>query len=117
MIKFTLLIRRPETLTPQAFIAHWDAHARVLQSNALVRQHVRRYVRVFPSPTQLPGLPPMSFDGAAELWFDDLDAFVRLMASADYQNIIRPDEAKFIDLSRSALLIGEECVEIGGRVI
>jgi EthD domain len=51
------------------------------------------------------------FDGAAELWWDDLDAFVAATSSPEGSvagRTLLEDEARFIDLERSALWLGEE---------
>ena len=54
------------------------------------------------------------FDGVAELWWDDVDALVAATSSpegyAAGQTLLE-DEAKFIDLERSSLWLGQE-VEI-----
>ncbi len=51
------------------------------------------------------GLP--EYDGAAEAWFDDLDAVRRAVASPEYA-AAREDEARFIDLARTTLIFTEE---------
>ena len=48
-----------------------------------------------------------AFDGAAEAWFDDMDAVRRALASPEYA-AARADEARFIDLDRTSLIFTEE---------
>jgi hypothetical protein len=64
-------------------------------------RHVRRYVQNY----ALPGLaalgsPRLVADGAAELWFDNPESFVRAYAEPRYLEFIRPDESNFTNPSR-----------------
>jgi uncharacterized protein (TIGR02118 family) len=51
--------------------------------------------------------PDAEYDGAAEAWFDDMDAVGRAVASPEYA-AARADEARFIDLERTTLIFTEE---------
>jgi uncharacterized protein (TIGR02118 family) len=69
--------RRPD-LTPDEFCAYWrDVHAPI----GLALPGLRRYVqhRALPA-TYAKGRQP-DFDGVAQVWFDDIDAFRSSMAS------------------------------------
>jgi hypothetical protein len=51
------------------------------------------------------------FDGVAELWWDDLDALVAATSTREGTaagRTLLEDEARFIDLERSALWLGQE---------
>jgi len=50
---------------------------------------------------------PASFDGMAELWFDDLAALQAARQSPQWQ-ASTSDEARFIDETRTALFLTEE---------
>jgi hypothetical protein len=64
-------------------------------------RHVRRYVQNYSLPElQALGSPRLVADGAAELWFDTPDSFVRAYAEPRYLEHIRPDEANFTDPAR-----------------
>ena len=65
---------------------------------------LRRYVQCHAIAADAAG---EAFDGAAEVWFDDMDAVRRAVASPEYA-AARADEARFIDLERTALLFTEE---------
>jgi uncharacterized protein (TIGR02118 family) len=52
------------------------------------------------------------FDGAAEAWFDDMEAVRRAVASPEYA-AAREDEGRFIDLERTTLLFTEEVAILG----
>ncbi len=113
MIKFTILLRRHPSLSHEAFVAyHRKQHAPLFCGLPEVRQHVRRYVQCHTLPLSLPGLPPVGFDGITELWFDDAEALQAVFTSPRYMEVIRPDEAKFLDLAGCEFVLSEETVVI-----
>ena len=113
MIKFTILLRRNPSLSHDAFVAyHREQHAPLFCDLPEVRQHVRRYVQCHTIAASLPGLPPASFDGITELWFDDAAGLAAVFTAAGYMQTIRPDEAKFLDLERCEFVLSEETTVI-----
>ncbi len=111
MIKFTILLRRHPALSHEAFVTyHRQNHAPLFRDLAEVRQHVRRYVQCHTVPLSLPGLPPVRFDGITELWFDDVEALRAVFTAPSYLDVIRPDEAKFLDLAACEFVLSEETV-------
>jgi uncharacterized protein (TIGR02118 family) len=67
---------------------------------------LRRLVQSHPVHDPEQGQAP-SFDGMAELWFDDLPALRAARQSPEWEASSR-DEANFIDPSRTALFVTEE---------
>ena len=111
MIKFTILLRRNPSMTHEAFVAHHrDRHAPLFIALPEVRRHVRRYVQCHTVPASIPGLPPVTFDGITELWFDDMAALEAVFTSANYMETIRPDEARFLDLHGCEFVLSTETV-------
>jgi uncharacterized protein (TIGR02118 family) len=109
MIKFIALMRRNPTLTHEQFVTyHKKNHAPLFMSLPEVQQHVRRYIQSHTVPGDLEGVPVSPFDGITEIWFDDLDSFRDVFASTSYMSTIRPDEAKFIDLKNSEVMLCTE---------
>ena len=120
MIKLTFAVRRRTDIDPVEFHRYWrDEHGPLVRSfqSAL---GIRRYVQTHRVETPFNealragrgALEP--FDGVAELWWDDVDALVAATSSAAGSaagETLLEDEAKFIDLERSSLWLGEE-VEI-----
>ena len=106
MIKFTILLRKHQDMSQEEFVQyHKTQHAPLFKSLPEVRQYVRRYVQGHVQPLQLPGLPPPAYDGTTELWFDTVEDIAKLFTSAPYLEIIRPDEAKFLDLPGCGFLV------------
>ena len=117
MIKLSFAVRRRADVDPAEFHRYWrDEHGPLVRSLQPVLG-IRRYVQTHRMETPLNealrasrgGLEP--FDGVAELWWDDLDALVAAASSSEGSaagETLREDEAKFIDLARSSLWLGQE---------
>ena len=114
MIKFTIILRRKTDLTHEQFVDHHrNVHAGLFSSLTEVQQNVRRYVQCHSTGDQLPGLPDSKIDGTTELWFDNLEGLAAVFTSPRYMEIIRPDEASFLDLHACEFLISTEHTVIG----
>lgn len=109
MLKLDILVVRNPAMTHEQFLEYWrDHHAAFFTSQPIVKKTVRRYVqsRTIPNP---PATPMLSdFDGVAQLWFDDVAGFVQYIQSDNYNDLIRKDEEKFADPTRSKLIFSEE---------
>ena len=115
MIKFTILLTRKASLTHAEFAAyHKEVHAGLFTSLQVVKNTVRRYVQQHAIPVELPGMPPVKYDGITELWFDDLDALARCFSDPEYMERIRPDEASFLDLHACDFIVSTENLVIDG---
>jgi uncharacterized protein (TIGR02118 family) len=117
VIKLTFAVRRRADVAPSDFHSYWrDQHGPLVRSLQPVLGS-RRYVQTHRMETRFndalrasrSALEP--FDGAAELWWDDLDALVAATSTpegAAAGQTLLEDEARFIDLERSALWLGQE---------
>ena len=56
------------------------------------------------------------YDGLAEIWVDDSDA-LRAMAKTDAYAAVLRDETRFIDRSRTTLILTEEHIIKDGKII
>ena len=122
MIKLTFAVRRRADVTPEEFHRYWrDEHGPLVRSfqEAL---GIRRYVQVHRVETPLNDLLRASrsalepFDGMAELWWDDIDALTAGSSTPEgvaAGQALLEDEGRFIDLTQSALWLGEEVEIIG----
>jgi uncharacterized protein (TIGR02118 family) len=112
MLKLDILVVRRSGTDHNEFISYWrDSHATLFAGQPIVKKTVRRYVqsRPIPIPDTMPANP---YDGVAQLWFDDMAGFLEYIQSSNYQEVIRLDEAKFIDLAKVQLIFSEETVII-----
>ena len=106
MIKFTILLRKRADLSHEEFVQyHKTQHAPLFMSLPEVQHYVRRYVQGHTLPLDLPGLPAPAYDGTTELWFDAVEDIAKVFAAPRYLEIIRPDEAKFLDLAGCGFLV------------
>ena len=113
MIKFSILLARKPTLTHAEFVNHHrTVHAGLFMSVAVVKQTVRRYIQQHAIPVELPGMPPVKYDGITELWFDDVDSLARCFSDAEYLRLIRPDEESFLDLHACDFIVSTENVVV-----
>jgi uncharacterized protein (TIGR02118 family) len=104
MVKLIYCINRLPGMSVADFQRYWrETHAPI----AAAIPGVRRYVQchVLPELYDRHTVPP--YDGAAELWFDDLDAMRAAIRSPEVA-AAREDERNFIDHARSAVFITEE---------
>ncbi|TAK63143.1 MAG: EthD family reductase [Dehalococcoidia bacterium] len=107
MVKLIYCITRKPGLSVEEFQRYWrETHGPVAGAIPGVRRYVQCHV--------LPELysrqsPP--YDGAAELWFDDLDAMRAAMQSPELKAALE-DEKNFIDHSRVASFVTVEKVVV-----
>ncbi|WP_295718925.1 EthD domain-containing protein [Mucilaginibacter sp.] len=98
MIKLAILVPRRSDLTLEEFKTHWkDIHGPLFSSQPEVKRYVRKYIQVHSTGEHLDQFPVASFDGIAEIWFDQMEDINKVFGTENYLKTIAPDEAKFID--------------------
>ena len=117
MIKLTFAVRRRADIDPGEFHRYWrDEHGPLVRSFQSVLG-IRRYVQVHRVDTPFNDVLRQSrgalepFDGTAEVWWDDLESLAAGTSTPEgvaAAQALLEDEARFIDLARSALWLGEE---------
>ena len=101
MVKVIYLIRRKSGLSTEDFHRYWrDVHGAI----AARIPGLRRYVQCHAIARDGDG---SAYDGAAEAWFDDMEAVRRAVASPEYA-AARADEGRFINLEQTTLIFTEE---------
>jgi uncharacterized protein (TIGR02118 family) len=104
MVKFIFCITRKQGMSVEEFQRHWrETHGPI----AARIPGVRRYVQCHVLPEMYGRDNAPAYDGAAELWFDDLDSMRAAFRSPEVA-AAREDELKFIDHSRSFGIVTEE---------
>ncbi|MCH8026200.1 MAG: EthD domain-containing protein [Chloroflexi bacterium] len=104
MVKIIYGITRKEGMSVEEFQRYWrETHGPI----AARIPGVRRYVQNHAVATVGDGPYPPTYDGAAELWFDDVESFRKAMTTPEYQ-AAQEDERNFIDHSRIFVIIAEE---------
>lgn len=104
MVKLIYCISRKPDMTVEQFQSYWrGTHAPI----AAAIPGLRRYVQCHVVPETYGTNTQPGFDGAAELWFDSLDAMRRAMRSPEVAAALE-DEKNFIDHSRVASFVTVE---------
>ena len=107
-MKLIYCISKLPHLSVEEFQTYWrDTHGPI----AARIPGLRRYVQCHALPElygrERPAAAPQQFDGAAELWFDDLESMRAAMASVEVKAALE-DEKNFIDHSRVASFVTVE---------
>ena len=101
MVKVVYCINKLPNLSDEEFHRYWrDVHGPI----ASRIPGCRRYVQ---SHTLYRGKTRPPYDGCAEMWMDDWDAYKKAMGSDELKAALE-DEKKFIDHSRTAFFVTEE---------
>ena len=104
MIKIIYGFNRKDGMSVEEFQRYWrETHGPI----AARIPGVRRYVQNHTLPELYDTEHPPAYDGAAELWFDNLESMRAAFASQENQ-AARKDEKNFIDRSEAFLIIAEE---------
>jgi uncharacterized protein (TIGR02118 family) len=123
MIKLVFALRRRADLSLDEFHRYWrETHGPLVQRHAAVLK-IRRYVQMHRIDTPANDLLRASrdtlepFDGAAELWWDDLESLASGTSSPEglaAATELLDDERRFIDLPRCSMWLGEEVTIVDG---
>ena len=109
MIKYIICATRKAGMTREEFSAYWrHHHGPLVKSVPEFMRHVRKYVQCHLVGETVPLGAAGDYDGVAELWFDSVDELVNAFDEPRYLEIIRPDELKFVDLSKCISFVTEE---------
>ena len=98
--------------TREDWIRYWiDVHGPLAHGIEEFTRYYGRYVHNYVLPSELGagGLEP-GFDGIVEEWLESVEAFTRCLEEPKYLETVRPDEVRFVDFSRSHMLVTEEHV-------
>ena len=100
MVKLIYCITRKSGLSVEEFQRYWrETHGPIAGAIPGLRRYVQSHV-----VPELYGRQAPPYDGAAELWFDDLDAMRAAMQSPEVKAALE-DEKNFIDHSRVASFV------------
>lgn len=104
MVKLIYCISRKPELSVEEFQRYWrETHGPI----AARIPGLKRYVQCHTAPESYAGRAAPGFDGAAELWFDSLDAMRAAMGTPEVQAALE-DEKNFIDHSRVSSFVTVE---------
>ena len=109
MVKYIICVARKAGMTHEEFSTYWrNHHGSVVKSVPEFTRHVRKYVQCHLVGKVVPLGAAGAYDGVAELWFDSVEELEAAFNEPRYLEIVRPDELKFADLTKSISFITEE---------
>jgi len=126
VFKLTYCLHRQPGMTRDEFQAYWRDNHAPLVAAAAPSLGIKRYIQQHTADSPIVSAtaegrgmvhgPETDFDGIAELWFEDESAVIAATATEEglrHAHILADDEAKFIDFSRSRVLVSDENALIG----
>lgn len=112
MVKLIYCISKKPEMSVEEFQTYWrETHAPIAGAIPGLRRYVQCHVVPESYPADAAGRMP-GYDGAAELWFDDMPALRAAMSSPEVAAAVA-DEQNFIDHTRVASFITTENVVVG----
>jgi hypothetical protein len=112
VIKVFVFLKRKPDLTHQEFRASWARSDPLVTSNPAFRRHTRRYVQNLAIPdAEIPGFTLSEFDGAAELWFDDVDELTAVVDEAHLHGLTELGAEGIVSSESTIRLVAEESVQ------
>lgn len=114
-LKVILSSARHPSMSREEFFNHLsNIHAPLVQSLPETMRYIGKYVQNHsrlaadgaPTDTAYPHLTTR--DSVIELWFDTKEMFLDLMSAPNYAEVVRPDEARFNDLSKLIVVATQE---------
>jgi uncharacterized protein (TIGR02118 family) len=107
--------RRPDMTREQCLRHYRENHGPLVRNTPQFRSHVEKYVQHDRIDCAVPVADAdEAICGVTQLWYRDLASFSTAFATPDYSAVIRPDEHRFVDLSRSLIAIGQESAALPG---
>lgn len=108
MVKMIALVKRNPDLSEDEFHRMWrEEHGPLIRESSLASKYVVRYEQNHCLPAERVGGDP-PYDGAAIMWFRELDDFWAMVADPEYQAEIAPDENRLLDLPATVVLFTDE---------
>ena len=102
MVKLVFLMPRRPDMSFDEFSRYWrETHAPIGEAMPGVRRYVQNHSRVALDGSSL------TFDGFAEMWFDDMESMGLALASPESQAALA-DSENFLDVERIQTFVVEE---------
>ncbi|WP_313802494.1 EthD domain-containing protein [Sphingobium sp.] len=102
--------KRKPGLTHEEFCSHWkNVHAKLAMETPEIAKYIRKYVQHRLHPTDVfPGVESAGYDGMSEVWVDTIDDFRAMAMEPKFQELMAPDEEKFIDLAAKRIMMVDD---------
>ena len=102
---FELAVRRKGTSRAECH-RYWSrTHGPLVLASDQMTRHIVRYNQCHSLDDAVSGVPPMRYDGMAELWFDGMAELDAAFSNPQYRDVVHPDEPRFVDPEVSSALV------------
>jgi uncharacterized protein (TIGR02118 family) len=107
MIKLVCFVHRHPDLSPEVFERHWaERHGPLIAGLPSLRERVVRYEQNHRLPSDR--ARDEGFDGATIMWFESMADYDAFAMDPLYASEVAPDEARFMDRSRTTFFFTED---------
>jgi uncharacterized protein (TIGR02118 family) len=109
-VKFMGLSRRHPSMSHDEWVRYWvDVHGPMAHGIPEFTRYYGRYVHNYALPLGIdPPGESQEFDGVVEEWVESVADMAQCLREPAYLEVVGPDEVKFVDFSRSHMLLTEE---------
>ncbi|KAG5338202.1 hypothetical protein E4T56_gene16750 [Termitomyces sp. T112] len=108
-VRILFLLKRKEGMTREQFSNYWRVtHAELFLSLSIVKTNILGYEQVHKDSleTGAMGFTVSDWDGVIVLDAESYDKIFEVFGSEEYQRVVKPDEANFLDREKCQLLPG-----------
>lgn len=114
-VKFMGLSRRHPSMSHDEWCRYWvDVHGPQAHGIPEFTRYYGKYVHNYALADDPGAADALDFDGIVEEWLESPEAMVQCLAEPAYLEHVRPDELRFVDFSRSHMMLVEEHVIFDG---
>ncbi|KAL1901980.1 hypothetical protein Sste5346_001686 [Sporothrix stenoceras] len=127
LIRVTVCVNRKKGTTEEEFNKYWAYEHGPLALDWLLRCGIVRYVQYHTTSeyrdlakkmSEAVGRPGLQYDGMGDFWVRKYEDFEAAFLDPEYQEKIRPDELRLIDMDTVAVTVGVEYVAIDdGKIV
>ena len=107
-VKLLALLRRKPGLAIPDFHAHWSGpHGDLFRNESKLRSQILAYDQNHRPETDYARDPSTDWDGMAEQWYASLEAFHAGAGGGPFEEIVVPDEERFMDRGATRFILCE----------
>jgi hypothetical protein len=117
-VRLSILVKKLPSISTEEFNKYWDEkHPSVFLSVPIVKKNLTKYQQfhVDPAvaePLRQAGMPVAAYDGATEFWAESYEALMAVFQDEEYNQVVIPDEQKFLGRAAASVMIGYESVKL-----
>jgi len=113
VVRLYSTMHKKEGMTQEEFHRYWrDVHGKLFTSLDISKKNLLKYEQVHVNTPVKGGMSAggytmASWDGLAVFEAESYDKILAIFSSEEYQRVVYPDEAKFLDVTRRHLFVAD----------